>query len=93
MSWGNQVTGEKAHIDGLVQERRNSSALAMELRLFRTNPSIFYGGRALTVDVSVDNIGVSIDPANIHHITVPITYGSRKEIFSSRAPVSAHETW
>ena len=28
------------HIDGLVQERRNSIALAMELRLFCTNPSI-----------------------------------------------------
>ena len=27
-------------IDGLVQERRNSSALAMELRLSYTNPSI-----------------------------------------------------
>ena len=27
------------HIDGLVQERRNSSALAMELRLFCTYPS------------------------------------------------------
>ena len=26
-------------IDGLVQERRNSSALAMELRLSCTNPS------------------------------------------------------
>ena len=30
----------KAHIDGLVQERRNSSALAMELRLSCTNPLI-----------------------------------------------------
>ena len=29
------------HIDGLVQERRNSSALAMELRLACTNPSIY----------------------------------------------------
>ena len=29
------------HIDGLVQERRNSSALAMELRLSCTNPSIY----------------------------------------------------
>ena len=29
------------NIDGLVQERRNSSALAMELRLFCTNPSIW----------------------------------------------------
>ena len=28
------------YIDGLVQERRNSSALAMELRLSCTNPSI-----------------------------------------------------
>ena len=27
------------HIDALVQERRNSSALAMELRLFCTYPS------------------------------------------------------
>ena len=27
------------HIDGLVQERRNSSALAMELRLSCINPS------------------------------------------------------
>ena len=29
-----------SQIDGLVQERRNSSALAMELRLSCTNPSI-----------------------------------------------------
>ena len=29
------------HIDGLVQERRNSSALAMGLRLSCTNPSIW----------------------------------------------------
>ena len=28
------------HFDGLVQERRNSSALAMELRLSCSNPSI-----------------------------------------------------
>ena len=28
------------YIDGLAQERRNSSALAMELRLSCTNPSI-----------------------------------------------------
>ena len=30
---------QKYHIDGLVQEKRNSSALAMELHLSRTNPS------------------------------------------------------
>ena len=29
------------HIDGLVQERRNSSALALELRLSCTDPSIY----------------------------------------------------
>ena len=29
------------HINGLVQERRNSSALAMDLRLSCTNPSIY----------------------------------------------------
>ena len=31
-----------AYIDGLVQERRYSSALAMLLRLFSTNPSIWF---------------------------------------------------
>ena len=30
------------YIDGLLQERRNSSALAMKLRLSCTNPSIYY---------------------------------------------------
>ena len=29
------------HVDGLVQERRNSSALAMELHLSWTKPSIY----------------------------------------------------
>ena len=29
------------YIDGLVQERRNSSAVAMELRLSCTNPLIY----------------------------------------------------
>ena len=29
-------------IDGLVQERRNSSALAVKLRLSCTNPSIYH---------------------------------------------------
>ena len=29
-----------SYINGLVQERRNSSALAMELRISCTNPSI-----------------------------------------------------
>ena len=33
-------TETSLYFDGLVQERRNSSALAMELRLSCTNPSI-----------------------------------------------------
>ena len=36
-----QTVSLTLHIDGLVQERRNSSALAMELRLSCTNPSIW----------------------------------------------------
>ena len=31
--------GYQQHIDGLVQERRNSVANAQELRIFCTNPS------------------------------------------------------
>ena len=41
------------HIDGLVQERRNSSAIAMELRLSCTNPSLC----ELHVQVKTYNIG------------------------------------
>ena len=37
-----QVNLVCVHIDGLLQERRNSSALAMELRLSCTNPSIYW---------------------------------------------------
>ena len=33
---------QQQHFDGLVQERRNSSALAMELHLSCTNPSTLY---------------------------------------------------
>ena len=36
------LTSNHWYIDGLVQEKRNSSALAMELRLSCTNPSIWY---------------------------------------------------
>ena len=35
------ITSRHPHNDGLVQERRNSSALAMELRLSCTNPLIY----------------------------------------------------
>ena len=34
------MCSQHPYIDGFVQERRNSSALAMELRLSCTNPSI-----------------------------------------------------
>ena len=36
------------HIDGLVQERHNSNALALELRLSFTNPSIYYIMKCIT---------------------------------------------
>ena len=36
------ITCTNAHFDGLVQKRRNSSALAMELHLSCTNPSIYW---------------------------------------------------
>ena len=39
------------NIDGLVQERRNSIANALELRLSCTNPSIF-GGHLINFCVS-----------------------------------------
>ena len=49
-------------IDGLVQERRNSSALAMELRLSWTNPSIW----ALGPNVSTQALRADADmPADI----------------------------
>ena len=35
---------DQGHIDGLVQERRNPIANALELRLFCTNPSICSNG-------------------------------------------------
>ena len=38
------------HIDGLVQERRNSSALAMELRLSCTNPSLSTNTSSLVIN-------------------------------------------
>ena len=34
-------TANECHVDGLVQERRNSTALAMKLRLSCTNPSMY----------------------------------------------------
>ena len=40
METGKSLRGE-CHIYGLVQERRNSSALAMELRLSCINPSTY----------------------------------------------------
>ena len=48
------------NINGLVQERRNSSALAMELHLFCTNPSIWNHKRSdftdFTKTIVIDHI-------------------------------------
>ena len=41
------------HISGLVQERRNSSALAMELRLSCINPSIYTSGLMQDCDICI----------------------------------------
>ena len=40
MAYGADLEQGPPHIDGLMQERRNSSALAVELRLSCTNPSV-----------------------------------------------------
>ena len=47
------------HIDGLVQERHNSSALAMELRLSFINPSIFVI-ITLSFELNIDTINKSV---------------------------------
>ena len=39
----NRTQSNDVHIDGLVQGRRNSSAIALELRLPCMNPLIYYG--------------------------------------------------
>ena len=46
MAAGDEIKRTKSqirqkHIDGLEQDRRNSIANALELRLFRINPSIY----------------------------------------------------
>ena len=49
---GIEKTKYKCHIDGLVQERCNSSALAMQLHLSYTNPSIYTQKHADIMDAS-----------------------------------------
>ena len=49
------------YIDGLVQERRNSSAIAMELRLSCTNPSILCIESLLIIFHNPDCIFLVID--------------------------------
>ena len=41
LEYSSFITRRVHHIDGLVQERRSSSALALELRLSCTKPSIY----------------------------------------------------
>ena len=54
------------HIDGLVQERRNSSALAMKLRLSCTNPSISSHNTHFRTEISVLN-GALWGMRQVHH--------------------------
>ena len=52
------------HIDGSVQERRNSSALAMELRLSSTNPLISaYAGKGCTLASAYIYLHISSAPS------------------------------
>ena len=55
---------------------------------------VVYGGRALTVDVFMENILVysdTIDGADINHSLVPILNGSNKEIVLSCIQIDIHE--
>ena len=46
------VQASKEHIDGLVQDRRNSIANTLELRLSCTNPSIICKFLSVNMDCS-----------------------------------------
>ena len=48
LGWFRSGSSTLRHIDGSVQERRNSIANALELHLSCTNPSIFTGAVAFT---------------------------------------------
>ena len=55
--WGRDVQSFRRHIDRLMPERRNPSALAIELRLSCINPSIW---RALAMELHLPCIILSI---------------------------------
>ena len=59
------------HFDGLVQERRNSSALAMELRLSCINPMIYE---------SVDNLVSTCKKVKIKYYFIPKLSPEKKGI-------------
>ena len=58
------------HLDGLVQERRNSSAIAMELGLSYTNPSIYCTTSVWKemVTLQVNTLEIKRKKANTHWI-------------------------
>ena len=59
-----------AYIDGLVQERRNSSALAMELRLSCTNTSILSTASVERMLINFSR-AQGIDITRISHTNIP----------------------
>ena len=72
------------HIDGLAQERRNSSALAMELRLSCTKPSIYGLRRRVmtTPHCTMINVALTKRTTNRFGITSPYTgMKSTREVF------------
>ena len=62
------------HMDGLVQEKRNSGVLAMELRPSCTNPSIYYliGDRLRPTTVYDSSLGRVQFHVKIIHIRKPV---------------------
>ena len=50
---------EVAHVDGLVQERCNSIANALELHLFCTDPSIFLHGNQGHANLTVNTMATN----------------------------------
>ena len=81
-----RISDKHLHIDGLVQEKHNSRALAMELRLSCTNPSIyslvwffFFAKLFLTLMIAhLESVAINIISFQLSHVIpwifCPITF-------------------
>ena len=66
----------KVHIDGFVQKRRNSSALAMELRLSCTNPLIHHRHQLTHIFMNENCNRISLKNINSEMILFSMEYYS-----------------